>query len=56
MFQKDIGGIDCLVNNAYPKNKNYGKQIEDVVMKTFLKIYHSCWWLFFNVPTVWNFL
>jgi len=32
---KRYGGIDCLVNNAYPKNKNYGKQIEDVTYEDF---------------------
>ena len=32
---KRYGGIDCLVNNAYPKNKNYGKQIEDVSYEDF---------------------
>ena len=32
---KRFGGIDCLVNNAYPKNKNYGKQIEDVSYRDF---------------------
>ena len=29
------GTIDCLVNNAYPKNKNYGKLVEDVSYKDF---------------------
>tara|TARA_B110000003_G_scaffold55978_1_gene55984 strand:- start:3491 stop:4261 length:771 start_codon:yes stop_codon:yes gene_type:complete len=32
---KKYGGIDCLINNAYPKNKNYGKQIEDVSYEDF---------------------
>jgi NAD(P)-dependent dehydrogenase (short-subunit alcohol dehydrogenase family) len=32
---KRYGGIDCLVNNAYPKNKNYGKKIEDVSYEDF---------------------
>ncbi len=32
---KKYKGIDCLVNNAYPKNKNYGKQMEDVSYKDF---------------------
>ena len=32
---KRYKGIDCLVNNAYPKNKNYGKQMEDVSYKDF---------------------
>jgi len=34
-ISKRYGGIDCLVNNAYPKNKNYGKQIEDVSYEDF---------------------
>jgi len=32
---KRFGGIDCLVNNAYPKNKGYGVHIEDVSYKDF---------------------
>ena len=32
---KRYGRIDSLVNNAYPKNKNYGKPIEDVAYKDF---------------------
>ncbi|MDC0182742.1 oxidoreductase [Nitrosomonadales bacterium] len=32
---KKFGGIDCLVNNAYPKNKNFGKQVEDVSYRDF---------------------
>jgi NAD(P)-dependent dehydrogenase (short-subunit alcohol dehydrogenase family) len=35
IVSKRFGGIDCLVNNAYPKNKNYGKQIEDVSYRDF---------------------
>lgn len=27
--------IDCLVNNAYPRNKNYGKHFEDVTYEDF---------------------
>ncbi|KAB2946667.1 MAG: gluconate 5-dehydrogenase [Candidatus Methanoperedens nitroreducens] len=27
--------IDCLVNNAYPRNKNYGKKFEDIDYKDF---------------------
>ena len=34
-ISKRYGGIDCLVNNAYPKSKNYGKQIEDVSYEDF---------------------
>jgi NAD(P)-dependent dehydrogenase (short-subunit alcohol dehydrogenase family) len=29
------GRIDALVNNAYPRNKNYGKLLEDVTYKDF---------------------
>jgi NAD(P)-dependent dehydrogenase (short-subunit alcohol dehydrogenase family) len=29
------GRIDALVNNAYPKNKNYGKKFEDVAYEDF---------------------
>ena len=32
---KKYKGIDCLVNNAYPKNKSYGKKMEDVSYKDF---------------------
>lgn len=32
---KRYKGIDCLVNNAYPKNKNYGKKMEEVSYKDF---------------------
>ncbi|MDA9086074.1 oxidoreductase [Methylophilaceae bacterium] len=35
IVSKKYGHIDCLVNNAYPKNKNYGKRIEDVTYKDF---------------------
>lgn len=30
-----FGKIDALVNNAYPRNKNYGKKFEDVTYKDF---------------------
>jgi NAD(P)-dependent dehydrogenase (short-subunit alcohol dehydrogenase family) len=30
-----FGQIDALVNNAYPKNKNYGKKFEDVSYEDF---------------------
>lgn len=29
------GHIDALVNNAYPRNKNYGKKLEDVTYADF---------------------
>jgi len=29
-LQVDYGRIDVLVNNAYPRNKNYGRKLEDV--------------------------
>jgi len=32
---KRYGGIDCLVNNAYPKNKSYGNKVEDVSYEDF---------------------
>ncbi|MBF0553537.1 MAG: SDR family oxidoreductase [Nitrospirae bacterium] len=33
--RKDFGKIDALVNNAYPRNKNYGKKFEDVTYMDF---------------------
>lgn len=30
-----FGKIDALVNNAYPKNKNYGRKFEDVTYQDF---------------------
>jgi len=30
ILQKKYGRIDALVNNAYPRNKNYGRKFEDV--------------------------
>ena len=30
-----FGKIDALVNNAYPRNKNYGNKLEDVTYKDF---------------------
>ena len=32
---KNYGKIDGLVNNAYPKNKNYGRKFEDVTYEDF---------------------
>lgn len=29
------GKIDCVVNNAYPRNKNYGRKLEDVTYADF---------------------
>ncbi len=33
--QKKYGKIDALVNNAYPRNKNYGADVEKVTYKDF---------------------
>lgn len=35
LMLKKFGRIDALVNNAYPKNKNYGVKYEDVTYKDF---------------------
>lgn len=34
-LMKRYGHIDALVNNAYPRNKNYGKKLEDVTYADF---------------------
>ena len=34
-IQKKYGKIDALVNNAYPRNKNYGNDVEKVTYKDF---------------------
>jgi NAD(P)-dependent dehydrogenase (short-subunit alcohol dehydrogenase family) len=34
-LQKKFGKIDALVNNAYPRNKNYGQKFEDVTYNDF---------------------
>ena len=34
-IQKKYGKIDALVNNAYPRNKNYGNDLEKVTYKDF---------------------
>jgi NAD(P)-dependent dehydrogenase (short-subunit alcohol dehydrogenase family) len=34
-IQKKYGKIDVLVNNAYPRNKNYGNDLEKVTYKDF---------------------
>jgi len=36
-LDKKYGKIDALVNNAYPRNKNYGKHFFDVEYKDFVK-------------------
>lgn len=33
--KKTMGGIDCLVNSAYPRNGNYGRKFEDVEYRDF---------------------
>ena len=32
---KDFGKIDAVVNNAYPRNNNYGRKLEEVEFKDF---------------------
>ena len=34
-LNKSFGRIDALVNNAYPRNKNYGRKLEDVTYQDF---------------------
>jgi NAD(P)-dependent dehydrogenase (short-subunit alcohol dehydrogenase family) len=34
-IKKRYGRIDALVNNAYPRNKHYGRQLEDVTISDF---------------------
>jgi NAD(P)-dependent dehydrogenase (short-subunit alcohol dehydrogenase family) len=34
-LKQRYGHIDALVNNAYPRNKNYGKKLEDVTYADF---------------------
>lgn len=34
-LDKKYGKIDALVNNAYPRNKNYGRKFEDVTYEDF---------------------
>jgi NAD(P)-dependent dehydrogenase (short-subunit alcohol dehydrogenase family) len=34
-IESEVGGIDALVNNAYPRNKNYGRCFEDVEYSDF---------------------
>jgi NAD(P)-dependent dehydrogenase (short-subunit alcohol dehydrogenase family) len=34
-LQKHYGRIDAIVNNAYPRNRNYGHQLEDVTYEDF---------------------
>ncbi len=35
LINKRYGRIDAVVNNAYPRNKNYGRKLEDVTYKDF---------------------
>ncbi len=32
---REFGNIDALINNAYPRNKNYGRKFEDIDYKDF---------------------
>lgn len=34
-LESKFGRVDCLVNNAYPRNKNYGRKFEDVEYSDF---------------------
>lgn len=34
-LMKKYGRIDAMVNNAYPRNKNYGRKLEDVTYEDF---------------------
>lgn len=34
-LRQRYGRIDALVNNAYPRNRNYGKKLEDVTYESF---------------------
>ena len=34
-LQKKYGRIDAVVNNAYPRNRNYGRKLEDVTYEDF---------------------
>lgn len=36
-LQNRFGRIDAVVNNAYPRNKNYGRRLEDVAYEDFVK-------------------
>ena len=35
IIYNDYGRIDSVVNNAYPRNKNYGRKLEDVTFEDF---------------------
>ena len=35
MLKKRHGGIDALVNNAYPRNASYGRKFEDMTYADF---------------------
>jgi len=35
LLKKEYGHVDAVVNNAYPRNKNYGKKLEEVTYESF---------------------
>ena len=41
ILNKKYGRIDALVNNAYPRNKNYGQKFEDVTYDDFTHYYQE---------------
>lgn len=40
-LQKRYGRIDAVVNNAYPRNRNYGRKLEDVTYEDFCENVNS---------------
>lgn len=40
-LQQRFGRIDAVVNNAYPRNKNYGRRLEDVAYEDFCENVNS---------------
>lgn len=40
-LQQRFGRIDAVVNNAYPRNKNYGRRLEDVIYQDFCENVNS---------------
>ena len=38
---RDFGKIDAVVNNAYPRNRNYGRKVEDVTYDDFCENVNS---------------
>ncbi len=40
-LQRRFGRIDAMVNNAYPRNKNYGRKLEDVTYEDFCENVNS---------------